>query len=69
MIFDGANMWVNNSSSLVKFHASDGHQLGAFDVGASPQQMAFDGVSIGVVLFAFPQGSVAKVRPGHRASS
>src|SRR5580704_5194687 len=67
MTFDGANMWVNNGSSLVKLRASDGRPLGAFDVGASPQQMAFDGASIWVVLFAFPQGSVAKVRAGDGA--
>ncbi len=67
LTFDGANMWVNNGSSLVKLRASDGHQLGVFPVGPTPEQMAFDGQSIWVLLFGFPQGSVAKVNPANGA--
>jgi hypothetical protein len=48
--FDGANIWVVNSNGTVtKLRASDGTNLGTFNVGASPGGgVAFDGANIRV---------------------
>jgi DNA-binding beta-propeller fold protein YncE len=47
--FDGANIWVTNSSGSVrKLRASDGANLGTFPVGTNPLGVAFDGANIWV---------------------
>ena len=51
--FDGANIWVANSSSstVTKLRASDGETLGTFVVGGPPAGVAFDGANIWVSNF------------------
>jgi DNA-binding beta-propeller fold protein YncE len=53
--FDGANIWVANSSSntVTKLRASDGACVGTctFAVGASPFGVAFDGANIWVANY------------------
>src|ERR1700682_4819646 len=41
--FDGANMWVTNNgdSTVTKLRASDGANLGTFNVGGAPMGAAF----------------------------
>ena len=48
--FDGANIWVANSSSntVTELRASDGTTLGTFLVGISPVAIASDGTNIWV---------------------
>src|SRR6266699_2137373 len=48
--FDGANLWVVNStgSSVIKLRASDGTSLGTFAVGSVHDAIAFDGANIWV---------------------
>ena len=50
MAFDGANMWVvnNTTNNVTKLRASDGFNLGTFDVGTAPLGIAFDGANIWV---------------------
>ena len=53
LAFDGANMWVVNSFSnnVTKLRASDGFNLGSYDVGNGPRGIAFDGANIWVSNF------------------
>ncbi len=46
--FDGANIWVTSSGSnnVTKLRASDGANLGTFDVGGATVGIAFDGTNI-----------------------
>ena len=50
MAFDGANIWVTNGvgNNVTKLRASDGTNLGTFNVGNTPQGVVFDGANIWV---------------------
>ncbi|MBK9990997.1 MAG: hypothetical protein IPP19_09750 [Verrucomicrobia bacterium] len=61
--FDGANIWVANSSdgTVTKLRASNGANLGTFTSGGTgPGGIAFDGTNIWVANYN--SGSVAKLR-------
>ncbi len=60
--FDGANIWTANSEGTVtKLRASDGANLGNFEVGGLPTGIAFDGANMWVTDNS-PNGGVTKVR-------
>ena len=63
VLFDGANIWVNNpnsgSSTVTKLRANDGIILGNFPTGAQGQGMTFDGANIWVTN---QSGTVTKLR-------
>ena len=48
--FDGANLWVTNAGAnfVTKLRASDGANLGNFDVGSASLGVVFDGANIWV---------------------
>jgi len=46
--FDGANIWVANSSNVSKLRVSDGANLGTFATGSVPAGLAFDGANVWV---------------------
>jgi DNA-binding beta-propeller fold protein YncE len=50
VVFDGENMWVctgaTGNDKVVKLRASDGANLGVFDVGYGAMGMAFDGANV-----------------------
>jgi DNA-binding beta-propeller fold protein YncE len=48
--FDGSSIWVSNylSNNVTKLRASDGLNLGNFNVGTLPIGVAFDGANIWV---------------------
>jgi YVTN family beta-propeller protein len=50
LAFDGANIWVTNSTSdtVTKLLASTGAALGTYPVGGNPLGIAFDGINIWV---------------------
>ena len=49
MAFDGANVWVTNTSTdnVTKIRASDNTILGNYAVGDGPTGIAFDGTYLG----------------------
>jgi len=51
--FDGANVWVTSSTSnfVTKLRASDGANLGSFNISGASFGIAFDGVNIWVTPF------------------
>src|SRR5438105_9838757 len=61
--FDGANIWVANSSggNVTKLRANDGALQGTFNVGGSPTNVAFDGANIWVTNDSSPN-AVIKLR-------
>src|SRR5262249_49185704 len=62
LAFDGANIWVSNSSvdTVTKLRASDGALVGTFAVGNQPQWMTFDGANVWVSNLL--DGTVTKLR-------
>jgi DNA-binding beta-propeller fold protein YncE len=49
--FDGANVWVTNTSGVTKLRASDGTHVGTFPVGTVPVGVAFDGANVWVTNY------------------
>jgi hypothetical protein len=69
LVFDGANIWVG-AHNIVKLRASDGANLGSFDIGntgTNPSQgIAFDGTNIWAAntgTNSAPQHTVTKLSP------
>jgi len=65
MAFDGANIWVTsgNSTSVTKLRASDGANLGSFDVGSITVGATFDGTYVWLADWGYAANTVTKVRP------
>ncbi len=63
LLYDGANIWVSNTSTssgmLTKVRARDGTILNTYRVGSGPEGMVFDGSAVWVANYA--SGSVSKL--------
>ena len=70
MAFDGSNIWVTSAASstgpasVIKMSAGDGHVVGTFPIGATPQGVVFDGSNIWVVFQGNSPPGQATLRGG-----